>query len=106
MTEPRVRDDGCVEFGPRSRACQGDAVRVTKMQGLWRVLAVWQREGQWFTEVVGPYFPNNPGRSDEKSRVFAVADLKHAGKVKPSDVAMRPETKAISDQAKHGRRRR
>lgn len=110
MTEPKVVAGGCIEFGPRSKACGGDPVRVTSMQGVWRLLSVWQTGGpedaKWFAEVVGPYFPNNQSRSDEKSRVFAVTDLKHAGKVKRGDVAMRPETQAISQQAKQGRRRR
>lgn len=110
MTEPKVHDNGCIEFGPRSKACGGDPVRVTTMQGLWRLLGVWstnhQGELTWFAEVVGPYFPTNQSRSDEKSRVFAVTELRHAGKAKPSDVAMRPETAAISQQAKQGRRRR
>ena len=103
---PKVHNNGCIEFGPRSKACGGDPVKVTSMQGLWRLLAVWQTDAKWYAEVVGPYFPNNQSRSDERSRIFPVTELKHAGKAKRSDVEMRPETQAISERAKQGRRRR
>jgi hypothetical protein len=107
-----IDDNGCIEFGPRSKACPSWPVRIQGMQGLWRYLGPLAQEidmskGAIIThvEVIGPYFPNNPERSGGRSRLVPLEKTKYAGKLaKPIDVRS-IETEAISSEAKRARRR-
>lgn len=108
MTDPTVNDNGDparVVFGRNKSVTLGDPVRVTKHQGLWRLVGLWftwdatraeaadgtitiDFERAWFAEVVGPYFPKDPAKNKELSRVFAVTALKWADKATKADVTM------------------
>lgn len=101
-----IDDNGCIEFGPRSKACPSWPVRVQGMQGLWRYVGQLQSANSGnMVEVIGPYFPNNPSRSGGRSRIVSLDKLKYAGKnAKPIDVRS-VETEAISLQAKRAQRR-
>lgn len=107
-----IDDNGCIEFGPRSKTCPLWPVRVQGMQGLWRYLGplaqtIDMSKGAIVThaEVVGPYFPSNPSRNGGRSRIVSLDRLKYAGKnAKPIDVRS-VETEAISLQAQRARRR-
>jgi hypothetical protein len=100
-----IDDNGCIEFGPRSKACPSWPVRVQGMQGLWRYVHQFPWPNQDHVEVIGPYFPNNPSRSGGRSRIVLLDKLKYAGKnAKPIDVRS-VETEAISLQAQRAQRR-
>lgn len=101
-----INDDGCLEFGPRSKTCPSWPVRVIGMQGLWRYIGpVDEPQPMAAVEVIGPYFPGNPSRNGGRSRVFYLDKLKYAGKrAKPIDV-MSVETRALSLQVQRDRRR-
>jgi hypothetical protein len=107
-----IDDNGCIEFGPKSKACPSWPVRVQGMQGLWRYLgplaqAIDMNRGAIVThvEVIGPYFPNNPARNGGRSRIVSLDQIKYAGKnAKPIDV-ISVETQAISSEAQRARRR-
>lgn len=109
-----IDDNGCLEFGPRSKACPKWPVRVQGMQGLWRYVGpviqkapkgIFDSSAVTKIEVIGPYFPNNPSRSGGRSRIVSIDTIKYAGKsAKPIDV-LSVETQAISQEAQRARRR-
>lgn len=91
-----IDDNGCLDFGPRSKTCPSWPVRVVGMQGLWRYVGVVNNTK---AEVIGPYFPGNPSRNGGRSRIVSIETLKYAGKrAKPVDV-ISVETTAISLRA-------
>lgn len=107
-TEPVVTDSGCIVFARNKTACPQDPVRVSGRQGVWRLLKVWRGPDHvtWFAEVVGAYSPRSPQRTQEISRIFAVNELRHAGKATRDDVKMGAEAAQLSIEAKRGRPRR
>lgn len=101
-----IDDNGCIEFGPRSKACPSWPVRVQGTQGLWRYIGQLSSASNGDkVEVIGPYFPNNPSRNGGRSRIVSIDTIKYAGKsAKPVDV-ISVETQAISQEAQRARRR-
>lgn len=90
--------DDAVVFGKNKVVTFGEPLRIDGRQGLWRYIA---RTGA-YVEVVGPYFPTNPSRNGERTRIFPVDQLKYPGnKFKAIDVAPSPTVTAISEQAKN-----
>jgi hypothetical protein len=100
-----IDENGCIIFGPRTKACPSWPVRVAGMQGLWRFVKQMPWPNLDYVEVIGPYFPNNSTRNGGRSRLINIDNIRYAGKnAKPIDV-INVEAQALSNEAKRARRR-
>lgn len=92
-----IVDDDCLVFETGKRACPGDPVKVANRQGLWRLADVLN---DFDVEVIGPYFPSSPQRTQEMTRIMKALNIRQApkGSVR-ADVAMTVGLSALNSEA-------
>jgi hypothetical protein len=96
---PEPELEPCLKLDSTSKlTCPGDAVKLANRQGLYRYT---KRLTDTVAEVVGPYFPGSPQRTQEITRVQVIVNLRPAPPRTPrSDVAMTPASSQLSKDAK------
>lgn len=95
-------ETGCLVFDSGKVACKGDPVKVANKQGLWRLADVLN---DFDVEVIGPYFPTSPQRTQEMTRILKVVNIKEAPKGSSrQDVAMTVTLAALNNDAQRKRR--
>lgn len=100
MAAAASNKDLCIKLDP-ARAkltCPGDPVKLANRQGLYRFT---KRLTDTVAEVVGPYFPASPQRTQEITRIQVIVNLKAApASATRADVKMTPASTAASNVAK------
>lgn len=91
----RVEDDCLYVSG--KLVCPGDPVKVAGKQGLFRLTDILN---DYDVEVVGPYFPRSPQRTQEITRILKLTNLRYAAKASRMDVSMTLPLQMLSDKAR------